>query len=424
MAMANLCKFRGKAARTAALVVMIGMGLMWPVSATAQSSVGAGPLTSTLADVEPTVGILSVGPVRFAPGLTIREIGWDSNVFDEPPEDGPKDDFVVALQPDLSVYTRLRFVRLSAYTGAELQYYNTYESERSVGHAARVRADFLLSRVRPFAGVGNVETRTRPNGEIDTRVDRQERELSGGLAFDLSPYSLVYGSAYHMKHDLENALEDGVDVGRSLSRETSSYQGGIKTDITPLLSVQLFASHGKDRFTFEPIRDAESWAGSATFGFDPNAFMTGTVTVSYRDMKFADPGVRSYRGFVGNAALIYPFLEIGRISVLLTQGVEYSFDAAEAYFVQRSATVAYTHRLFGNVDAQIGGTWASFDYDARESVPSHTDSYQSVVGSVGYNLRNRTRIAVNYEDAHRRSPALAERNYERRRAFLSWQFAF
>jgi hypothetical protein len=406
------------------MVVLIGMGLMWPASSTAQSSVGSGPLTSTLTDTEPTVGILSVGRVRFAPGLTIREIGWDSNVFDEPAQDGPKSDFVAAMQPDVSAYTQLRFVRISAYAGAELTYYQKYESERSAGHAGRARVDFLISRVRPFFGVGDLRTRLRPNGEIDTRADRQERELSGGLAFDLSPYSLVYGSAYRMKHDLENAFEDGIDIGRTLTRETDTWQAGMKTDITPLLSVQLFASHQQDRFEFEPIRDAESWMGTATFRFAPDAVISGQAVVAYRDMKFNDPDVKPFRGLVGTATIIYPFLEMGHFSVALQRGVEYSFDAADAYYLEQSATLAYTHRLFGEVDAQVRGSWASFDYDARRNLPAHTDSLRTAAGSVGYNLRNRTRIAMNYEWARRSSPALAERNYERRRAYLSWQFAF
>ena len=64
------------------------------------------------------------------------------------------------MQPDVSAFTRLRFLRLSAYAGSELTYYKTYDSERSVGHNVRARADFLLSRVRPFIGVGQLETRT------------------------------------------------------------------------------------------------------------------------------------------------------------------------------------------------------------------------------------------------------------------------
>ena len=83
--------------RRAAAVVLIIMGVLWVgVDARAQSAVGAGPLTASLPDTEPTTGVLMVGPIRFAPGLTVREIGYDSNVFDEPPERSPKEDYVLS----------------------------------------------------------------------------------------------------------------------------------------------------------------------------------------------------------------------------------------------------------------------------------------------------------------------------------------
>jgi hypothetical protein len=416
--------FVSRSVRTCLWVVSIYMAVIAPAAASAQSAVGQGPLTSSLPDAEPTSGVLTVGPIKLAPGLTVRELGWDSNVFDEPPELSPKEDYVAALQPDVSAFSQLRFVRLSAYAGSELTYYRTYESERSIGHAVRGRVDFLLSRVRPFIGAGNTETRTRPNGEIDLRADRQLEELSGGVAFDLSAHSLFYGSAYRTHEGYENALEDGIDLGRTLTRDAFNYQVGIKTDITPLLSVQVYGSYNEDRFEFEPERNSDSRNASAVFRFAPDAVVTGTVNLSFRDIVFADPDLKPYRGFTGTAAIIYPFLEVGRFSVALTRGVEYSFNSLEGYYIEQSANVSYTHRLFGEVDAQVRGGRATFEYDARETLPAHTDTMDTVGGSVGYNLRNRTRIALNYEFARRRSPAFALRNYDRRRVYLSWLFAF
>ena len=40
-------------------------------------------------------------------------------------------------RPDVSFFSRLRFVRLSAYAGSELTYFHNYESERSVGYDRR-----------------------------------------------------------------------------------------------------------------------------------------------------------------------------------------------------------------------------------------------------------------------------------------------
>jgi hypothetical protein len=85
--------------------------------------------------------------------------------------------------------------------------------------------------------------------------------------------------------------------------------------------------------------------------------------------------------------------------------------------------VSYTHRLFNEVDVQgrFGRSW--FDYDAREGIVPHQDLFDTTGASVGYNLRNRTRMALNYEFQRRRSPAYTERNFDRRRVYFSWQFA-
>ena len=414
----------GSSVRVSVWVVSIYMVFVAPNYAAAQSAIGQGPLTATLTDVEPTTGVLTVGRVKLAPGLTVREIGWDSNVFDEPPEQSPKEDWVAAVQPDVSAFSQLRFVRFSAYAGSELTYYRTYESERSTGHAARARIDLMLSRVRPFIGGGHTDTRTRPNGEIDVRADRELEEVSGGLAFDISPTSLFYGSSYHASERYENAVEDGVDLSQTLTRDSFNYQLGIKTDITPLLSVQLFGAYQEDEFEFEPVRNSDSRMATAVFRFAPEAVVTGTVNVTFRDMVFVDPGLKPYRGFTGTAAMIYPFMEIGRFGVALTRGVEYSFDSLEGYYIEQSANLSYTHRLFGEVDAQVRGGWASFEYDARETIPGHTDTMNTVAASLGYNLRNRTRVALNYEVTRRRSPEFVQRNYDRRRAYVSWLFAF
>jgi hypothetical protein len=198
----------------------------------------------------------------------------------------------------------------------------------------------------------------------------------------------------------------------------------MKTDITPLLSIQLAAGYRHDDFEFEPIRNSQSWLGTATLRFAPDAVVNGTIVATYRDMNFSDPFLTPFRGLVGTASMSYTFLEFGRFSGALARGVEYSFDSLEGYYVEQSATLAYTHRLFGEVDVQVLGSRASFNYDARPTLPPHTDTLDTAAASLGYNLRNRTRIAVNYEFARRNSPAFVERNYERRRAFLSWQFAF
>jgi len=411
--------------RIAVVGVCLIVGLFGAAAdAGAQMNVGTGPLTGTLAEVEPTAGVLSFGPLKVAPGLIIREIGWDSNVFDEAESEQPKDDYVAALQPDLSMFTRLRFVKISAYAGSDLNYFKTYTGERSVGHAVRGRVDLLLSRLRPFVAGGQTKTRARANSEIDVRADRKEEELSGGLAFDLSAHSLVYAAAIRTRNSFEDALQEGVNLGETMTREGNDYSGGMRTDITPLLALTVFGGFHEDLFAAVPLRNTESYFGTVQLRFAPEGLINGTAAFSYRDLRPVDPQVRAFKGLLGSAALSYSLLEVGRLSLGLSRNLEYSFDMAEGYYLENTVQLAYTHRLLGAIDAQVKGSRAFFDYSASETVPAHEDTLDIAAGSLGYNLRNRTRVALNYEYSRRRSAELAPRNYERRRVFLSWLFAF
>lgn len=403
--------------------VLIFLGLVWSsAELSAQGSVGTGPLTSTLTETEPTSGILSMGPVKLAPGITISQIGTDSNVFHE--AENPKEDFIAAGRPDMSVFARLRFLTVSAYGGAELTYFRTYTSERSVGYAGRARVDLLLSRLFPFVGYGQTQSRERPNSEIDTRANHIQTEKSGGLGFRLSPTSVVYASANRMTTKYEEAFEEGVDLGQSLNRYSDDFNGGVRTALTPLTTLTLRGGYKRDLFMGDPTRNADSRYVSGNFSFAPQALVTGEATLGYQDFRADDPKVKPFRGLTASVAVTYPVLEIGRLSFTTARSTEYSFDAAEAYFISTVFNLSYTQRLRGAIDAQVQGGRSLSDYGKREGFAPRRDTVDTLAGGLGYNLRNRTRVAVSYEYSRRRSPALADQNYEGRRIFLSWTYAF
>jgi hypothetical protein len=404
------------------MAAAVCLQLAFAAAAAAQApAVGAGPLTRPLADQEPTTGVLSIGPVRLAPGLVVREIGTDSNVFDEAVD--PKDDFVIRVAPDVAAFARLRSLQLSAYAGGDFSYFNTYEQENSAGYQLRARADFFLSRLRPFVAGGITELRERPNGEIDVRADRHEDEISGGLAYETAAYGVIYGAAYRLRTEFEDAFEEGVNLALALNRDSTDYSGGLRTELTPLLAMNVAGGYRDDQFKFDPIRNAETTYVSADFRFAPEAIVSGIASVSYNDFRPVNPAVRTFKGLFGSVNLTYRFLDIGRISFQALRRNEYSFDAEDAYYIENSFGFSYTHLLFAGMDAQIRGSKSRFDYGYSETSPAREDEFAMLAGSVGYNLRNRTRLSVNYEYSRRRSE-VPERNYDRRRVFFAWAVAY
>jgi len=278
--------------------VLMLMGLLClPTESRAQGAVGTGPLTSTLTETEPTAGILSLGPVKLAPGITISQIGVDSNVFHE--AQNPKEDFIAAGTPDVAVFMRLRFLQVSAYGGAAITYFKKYTDERSVGYAGRARVDLLLSRLFPFVGYGETKSRERPNSEIDVRANGVQTEKSGGLGFRLSETSNVYVSANRLTTKYEGAFEEGVDLGQTLNRHADDVNGGMRTALTPLTTLTMRAGQRQDRFTRDPSRDSENRYLAATLSFAPQAAVTGSATVGYQDSRYEDPRIQPFKGLTG-----------------------------------------------------------------------------------------------------------------------------
>jgi hypothetical protein len=405
----------------AGLMLMIAAAALMPRPAAAQA-IGSGPLTGTLTETEPTSGIFDLGRVKLAPGMTIDELGWDSNVFQEATD--PKDDWVFRGKPDIAAFSLLRWFKVSAYAGANLGYYKTYDSENSTGYEYRARLDLTVARLYPFVGVGHTKHRTRPNGEIDTRADEELDELSGGVAFELGGTSVLYGAASRFRTDYQDAFEDGVSLDAALNRETRSYSAGVRSDVTPITSLTIDVGRDEDDFDESPLRNATTQFVSASLNIGPEAALAGAAEIAFRDMKPVDPTVEPFRGLTGSATLGYSFLEFGRIVGSFLRAQQYSFDAADAYYIETTVSLSYTHRLAGEIDAQILGNKSWFDYGFTAAEPAHTDKLASWNVSMGYNLRNRTRISINYEQGERRSPVQPDRNYDRTRAYMAWQYAF
>jgi hypothetical protein len=413
-----MCERARALARRAVLGLLIAA---LPAAAGAQG-VGVGPLTRTLTATEPTTGVFDWGRAKLAPGFVIEELGKDPNVFDEAVD--PKEDWVFRGTPDVALFVGTRFVRFSGYLGSDLAYYHKYTQERSVGREYRGRVDFLLGLLQPFVAGGETRSRSRPNGEIDVRPDRIEREAGGGVAYNFGAFQSVYVAAVVYEDEYRNSIEDGIPLSDALNRQSTHYSAGVRTALTPLAQLTVFGARQQDRFKALSIRNTDSWIGTAALQIGAEAALSGNIGVSYRDLRPVNPLVKRTQSLGAEVGVTYPFLEIGRLNLALRRGLEYSYDPDEAYYEETTANLSYSHRLFGEVDLQVRGSRSLFDYAFSETRPARQDTSQTVGASVGYNLRNRTRVALNYEDARRRSPVYADRSFDRKRVYLSWGYAY
>jgi hypothetical protein len=397
--------------RLAAMCVSVALG-------SAPAWAQGGPLTESLPETEPRNYAFRIGSFVFSPVITLNELGYDTNVFDE--AENPKRDFVIGMRPDLNVFANLGLLRFTGAAASEFTYFQEYTSERSVARQYRGRLDGRFSLIQPFVAAAFHQTHTRPNDEIDARASRDEFELTVGIVGAVSPIARVFVMANRVGTDFDDGeIYRDVSLATALNRTDDTISAGLRVQATPFTTVTVSGGYSQDRFDFAD-RNATSRGGKVDLEFAPEAIVRGKVSLGYEDFRPEDPGEPDYRGLVGQAGVTYSMLERATIAVEFNRLVSYSYDEAEAHFVQTGADITWTQRLFGAYDAQVRLSRAWLDY-ALSDVNPVVNGYQ--IG-IGYNLHDTSRLGINFEYAERAAENQPDRHYDRRRIFASYTYGF
>src|SRR5206468_2317298 len=107
-----------------------------------------------------------LGPLYLNPGLLLKELGVDTNVFNAAGDQ--KSDFTFTITPKVDAALPFGHRGLLRTTAAlDSVYYATYVSERSLDPQITVRGEAYATRLTFFAQGSYINTRQRPNYEID-----------------------------------------------------------------------------------------------------------------------------------------------------------------------------------------------------------------------------------------------------------------
>ena len=88
------------------------------------------------------------GPIWFTPTIDVRNVGVDTNVFND--YSVPKQDFVASFGPAVDMWTRFGRSRLNLHTTLQYDYFKMYSDERAFGTVNNGRYEVLLNRFTPF----------------------------------------------------------------------------------------------------------------------------------------------------------------------------------------------------------------------------------------------------------------------------------
>jgi hypothetical protein len=375
------------------------------------------PLPASAQFVEPDVSRarVRIGPLMLNPVVELRNLGIDTNVFNEP-ADRAKRDFTFTLTPQTELWMRIGRTWMTGNVREDVLWYQTYATERAGNTNYTLAWLVPLNRISLNVSTSFLNARDRPGFEIDARVQRKELTFKGAAEVRVlsKTFAGVRGSQEHVDFD-NNAAFLGSNLRHELNRTATGGAVTLRHQVTPLTSISVDAGRTEDRFQFSSLRDADSTAAGVEVTFDPLALIKGSARFGYRDYQPLSPDVPRYRGTTAAVDLTYVLLGTTRFSVQAVRDVSYSYDVNQPYYLQSGVQAMLAQQIFGPVDVVGRVGIQNLAYRDREvgtvQLVDRTDVVHSYGGGVGYHLGDSLRIGVNV-DTQRRSSDVAYRQYE------------
>jgi hypothetical protein len=362
-----------------------------------------------------------VGPVALNPTFAITNVGLDDNVFDEPDQLAPKQDFTATISPGTELWLRLGPSLLSASINEDLVYFRKYASERSAN--TNYRADLLvpLNRLSMRVGVNYLNTRNRVGYDIDQRAARTERGYNGAVEVRALSKTFfgIRGERRRIDFD-RNESYAGFNLQSELKHDLTTETLTLRHQVTPITAVTLDVGTEQDRFQYSPGRDANSKKMAAGVRFEPSALVAGTAALGYRDYKPLDATVPPYKGTTASVDLTSTLAGSLKLSVQGIRDVQSSYDPDFPYYLQTGVSGSVAVRLYGPVDLVGRLGTQRLEYRDRGGVVGvrGTDRVRTYGGGFGYHVGDTLRIGFNI-DHQRRSSPLPLRDYRGLRAGMS-----
>jgi hypothetical protein len=365
-------------------------------------------------------GTLTLGPLRITPTFTIKDMGFDDNVFNTPVD--PKRDFTFTATPRADVLFRMRRLRLSYITATDYVYYRTYPEERGANSSSSARLDVDLGRLKPYVTAAGVNSKARLNGEVDARKRHREVLYGAGLALKIASRTnlLLNATQGEVAYDPGAAFR-GVDLRDSFNGRRRSIDAGIGVALTPLTTLTIAVAREFQTFERSPERNSNAWRVTPTFLFNSTGVLTGSASLGYRRFHTVSPALPDYSGLVSTASILATLYARNHLQAVFTRDVQYSYDLTTDYYISTGGTMTWTLDLAGPFDVRAMGGRTLMDYRTLGPQPG-TDTTTTYGGGVGFHVSSRARLGVNVDWSRRVSQRSTDRNFRNHRIFagLNW----
>jgi hypothetical protein len=376
---------------------------------------------------------IHAGPFYLTPAIQLKELGVDSNVFNAAGEQ--QSDFTFTVTPKADVWVPMaRRALFQVTAAADLVYFARFESERSVDPQFTGRLEGYLNRVTLFVENAYLNTRQRPNYELDLRSRHVENNLIGGAEVAITPKFSVEIAARRFDTDYDADAEfDNTSLQKTLNRETRGWQGAVKHKLTPFTTLAVRGDSLKDEFEYSPLRDARSYRVMPGVEFNPRALIKGSAYVGYREFTPLHPdAIPAFSGLVADLGLSYTLLGATSFGVRYRRDLTYSYEVEQPFFVDDSVGGSVRRALGSRFDVMF--TIDRHEYEYQNVIlpsfpdglplPPRIDTTWNYTGSLGYRIGDDGRIGFGASYWTRESTTRRFKQYDNLRIGTTATYGF
>jgi hypothetical protein len=338
---------------------------------------------------------LRVGPFQVAPTIQIRDVGFDSNVYNDGRE---VSDFTFTATPTFLATAGTRHAKFVIRSSTDLVYFANETTERSVNQTLYGEGRLLLHRLFMFTGLGYLNTRQRPNEEIDARSRRvtQSAEVGVGAQIGARLVAQVAGRYEPTRFDPHSIYEERY-LADALDRSTRSVAGTLEFRATPLTTFAATVDASHTSFDRAPVRDADSERILAGVDLAPRALLAGSVRVGYQRFHPLSALLPQFTGPVGSGAVTYNLRESLQVGGSFIRSIEFSYLQEAPFYVHEGYGMSIRRQLVSRWDVQLEGARFWNRYQWPVAAPAHIsfdESFLDAAITVGYAPRSGSRFAV------------------------------
>jgi hypothetical protein len=360
---------------------------------------------------------LHPGPFYVEPAVLLKELGVDTNVFNQAGE--TRADFTMTVAPQAAIampFARRALVK--TVLGTDLVYYAKYASERSIDPEATIRAELYSRRGTFFMAGSYLNTRERLNYEVDLRARHLEKSLSGGVAVRATNRLTVEvaATAGRIRFD-GDAYFQGQRLKETLDRDTQIFRVTARHRRNALTTFGLRYDNQTDRFPLSPVRDTDSFRVMPGVEFRPRALLNGSAWVGYRRFEPKAAVLPPQAGLVSQLALSYTMLGATVFGVTYDRDYQFAYEALTPYFVANTVSIFVRRAIGARADVRAIAARHRYDYQPIVTgailvgLVDRVDTTDNYGVNVGYRLKRQSRAGVGVSYWTRDSTGLDYRGY-------------